>query len=55
MTAKQYKILLDFYNEFPGEFNNLSESTTTWFYHILHGRALYNHNNATYELKGNQS
>lgn len=39
MTHKQYQVLLDLYNEWNKEFQNLSYDTRVEFYKILHGHS----------------
>ena len=49
MTAKQYGILLDLFNEMNAEFHRLSDETKGEFMDILFGRKKFNLVTGRYE------
>ena len=49
MTAKQYDILLDLFNEMNEEFQRLSIETKDEFMDILYGRKKFNATTGRYE------
>ena len=49
MTAKQYGILLDFFNEMNAEFSRLSDETKGEFMDILYGHKTLNVVTGRYE------
>ena len=49
MTAKQYSILIDLFNEMNAEFQRLSIETKDEFMDILYGRKRFNRVTERYE------